>query len=136
MASNSTTRVSSRRAERQLLQTQINPLYGCSSSSSKNGNSQQNNINNNSNNNHFVVRSKSPPPVALRRFVTPSGSHSLSFDNDHGRVRIVVRSRLRNAEELISEAILLSLQSLPSCKKLVVKVHILHIRFTVKHNLW
>ncbi|KAF9674909.1 hypothetical protein SADUNF_Sadunf10G0176400 [Salix dunnii] len=104
MASNSTVRVSSRGAERQLLQTQINPLHGSSSSSSsRNGNSQQNNSNSNSS--HSAVRSKAPPPAAvLRRSVTPSRSHSLDFDNDHGRVRVAVRSRPRNAEELISDA--------------------------------
>ncbi|KAB5548496.1 hypothetical protein DKX38_011902 [Salix brachista] len=72
----------SRGAERQLLQTQINPLHGSSYNSS--------------NSSHYDVRSKAPPPVA-------------------------VRSRPRDAEELISEAILLSLQSLPSCRKLIAE---------------
>jgi hypothetical protein len=81
MASNSTVRVSSRGAERQLLQTQTNPLHGSSSSSSRNGNSQQNN-NSNSNSSHSAVRSKAPPPAAAsRRSVTPSRSHSFDFDN-------------------------------------------------------
>ncbi|KAJ6773012.1 CENTROMERE PROTEIN E [Salix koriyanagi] len=40
----------------------------------------------------------------MQRSVTPSRSHSLDFDNDHGRVRVAVRSRPRNAEELISDA--------------------------------
>ncbi|KAG5237767.1 armadillo repeat-containing kinesin protein [Salix suchowensis] len=104
MASNSAVRVSGRGAERQLLQTQINPLNGSSSSSSsRNGNSQQNNSSSNSNSSHSAVRSKAPPPAAvLRRSVTPSRSHSLDFD--HGRVRVAVRSRPRNAEELISDA--------------------------------
>ncbi|KAJ6720233.1 CENTROMERE PROTEIN E [Salix viminalis] len=106
MASNSAVRVSGRGAERQLLQTQINPLHGSSSSSSsRNGNSQQNNSSSNSNSSHSAVRSKAPPPAAvLRRSVTPSRSHSFDFDNDHGRVRVAVRSRPRNAEELISDA--------------------------------
>ncbi|KAB5538976.1 hypothetical protein DKX38_016509 [Salix brachista] len=106
MASNSAVRVSGRGAERQLLQTQINPLHGSSSSSSsRNGNSQQNTSNSNSNSSHSAVRSKAPPPPAvLRRSVTPSRSHSFDFDNDHGRVRVAVRSRPRNAEELISDA--------------------------------
>ncbi|KAG6760399.1 hypothetical protein POTOM_036917 [Populus tomentosa] len=104
MASNSTVRVSNRGAERQLLQTQTNPLHGSSSSSSRNGNSQQNN-NSNSNSSHSAVRSKAPPPAAAsRRSVTPSRSHSFDFDNDHGRVRVAVRSRPRNAEELILDA--------------------------------
>ncbi|KAL9351461.1 hypothetical protein Peur_054141 [Populus x canadensis] len=105
MASNSTVRVSSRGAERQLLQTQTNPLHGSSSSSSRNGNSQQNNnSNSNSNSSHSAVRSKAPPAAASRRSVTPSRSHSFDFDTDHGRVRVAVRSRPRNAEELILDA--------------------------------
>ncbi|KAF9672197.1 hypothetical protein SADUNF_Sadunf11G0015600 [Salix dunnii] len=72
-------------AERQLLQTQTNPLHGSSSLSSRNGNSQQNNSYNNSNRSHDDGRSKAPPPVAVRRrSVTPPHSHSLDFDNDHG----------------------------------------------------
>lgn len=81
MASNSTVRVSSRGAERQLLQTQTNPLHGSSSSSSRSGNSQQNNnSNSNSNSSHSAVRSKAPPAAASRRSVTPSRSHSFDFD--------------------------------------------------------
>ncbi|KAJ6749491.1 hypothetical protein OIU85_000162 [Salix viminalis] len=112
-------RVLSRGAERQLLQTQINPLHGSSY--------------NNSNSSHYDVRSKAPPPVAVRRrSITPSRSHSLEFDNDHGRVIIHVRSRPRDAEELISEAILLSLQSLPSCRKLVACMS-LHLSGEIVH---
>ncbi|KAJ6717627.1 KINESIN-LIKE PROTEIN [Salix purpurea] len=40
----------------------------------------------------------------MQRSVTPSRSHSFDLDNDHGRVRVAVRSRPRNAEELISDA--------------------------------
>uniref|UniRef100_A0A6N2MWL7 Reverse transcriptase Ty1/copia-type domain-containing protein n=1 Tax=Salix viminalis TaxID=40686 RepID=A0A6N2MWL7_SALVM len=83
----------SRGAERQLLQTQINPLHGSSY--------------NNSNSSHYDVRSKAPPPVA-------------------------VRSRPRDAEELISEAILLSLQSLPSCRNLEVCMR-LHLSGEIVH---
>lgn len=48
-----------------------------------------------------------PPAPTSRRLVTPnSRSHSRDFDddNDPGRVRVAVRLRPRNAEDLLSDA--------------------------------
>ncbi|CAK7325416.1 unnamed protein product [Dovyalis caffra] len=126
MASNSTVRVSSR-AERQLLQSQINPLHGSFSSSSSSSNSGSSSRNGNSlqsySNSNHPVRSKAPPP-ASRRSVTPtsSRSHSLDLENDHGRVRVAVRLRPRNAEELILDADFNDcVELLPELKRLKLK---------------
>ncbi|XWS66204.1 hypothetical protein CRYUN_Cryun05aG0179700 [Craigia yunnanensis] len=62
------------------------------------------------NNGQQSLRSKDtkpPPSSSSRRSVTPtSRSHYRDFDddNDHGRVRVAVRLRPRNAEDLLSDA--------------------------------
>ncbi|XP_057991778.1 kinesin-like protein KIN-UC isoform X2 [Hevea brasiliensis] len=108
MASNSTgrtTSLSSHRADRhqQQQQQQLPSSLGSSSASSSSNSSSRNVTQQNPN--HHSLRSKAP--ASSRRSVTPTSRSYSSHnddDNDPGRVRVAVRLRPRNAEELILDS--------------------------------
>ncbi|XP_050210696.1 kinesin-like protein KIN-UC isoform X2 [Mercurialis annua] len=92
--------------------TRTTPNWNSSSRNSINHhNDNANNNNNNTQNHRSAVRSNNnnkataaAPSSSLRRSVTPTSRSHLHNDPDSGRVRVAVRVRPRNSEDLISDA--------------------------------
>ncbi|KAF5742558.1 Armadillo/beta-catenin repeat family protein / kinesin motor family protein isoform 1 [Tripterygium wilfordii] len=104
MASNSSTAMARVSYRQQQLHNSSHGHGSSLNSSSRNVNGNVNDSNGTQQQANHSARAKAP---VTRRSVTPTSrsvSTNIDFDNDPGRVRVAVRLRPRNAEDILSDA--------------------------------